>query len=157
MIEFNPHHLIDAWWQHLLMLLVAAILGYIIGYRGGHHAINSLEDQLARLGVELEKCRKSLVVLQPDAIAAKLTPKTDDLKRIEGIGPGIERLLHDADIRTFRALAETSSHTLQTILDGGGPRFQMHNPSTWPKQAELAAEGRWAELEKWQQELDGGL
>jgi hypothetical protein len=30
------------------------------------------------------------------------------------------------------------------------------NPGTWPKQAELAAEGKWDELKAWQEELDGG-
>jgi len=32
----------------------------------------------------------------------------------------------------------------------------MHNPGTWPKQAEMAAEGKWDELKVWQDELDGG-
>jgi hypothetical protein len=32
----------------------------------------------------------------------------------------------------------------------------MHDPTTWPKQAKLAMEGRWDELKKWQSELDKG-
>jgi len=31
----------------------------------------------------------------------------------------------------------------------------MHDPSTWPKQAEMAYEGKWAELLKWQDEHNG--
>ncbi|MEJ6796117.1 MAG: 50S ribosomal protein L21, partial [Flavobacteriales bacterium] len=27
---------------------------------------------------------------------------------------------------------------------------------TWPAQAKMAAEGKWDELKKWQDELDGG-
>ena len=29
-------------------------------------------------------------------------------------------------------------------------------PGTWPEQAKMAHEGRWDELKKWQDELDGG-
>ncbi len=156
MFDLNPHNLLDAWWQHLLMIFVSAVLGYIIGYRQGIRAINRMEDQLARLGVELEKCRKSLVVIQPDVIAARLGA-TDDLKLIEGIGPKIEKLLNAAGINTFARLSETPVETLETILNNAGPRFQMHKPGTWPAQASLANEGKWEELEKWQQELDGGV
>lgn len=155
MFDLNPHNLLDAWWQHLLMIFVSAVLGYIIGYRQGTGAINRMEDHLARLGVELEKCRKSLVVIQPDIIAAQLGA-TDDLKQIEGIGPKIEKLLNAAGIHTFARLSETSVEALETLLNNAGPRFQIHNPGTWPRQAALAYEGRWEELEKWQQELDGG-
>lgn len=157
MFELNPHNLLDAWWQHLLMILVSAVLGYIIGYRQGVRAINQVEDQLARLGVELEKCRKSLVVIQPEVLAATLTTAADDLKLIEGIGPKIEKLLNAAGIHTFARLSSASQEELLSILNNAGPAFQIHNPGTWPKQASLAHEGKWEELEKWQQELDGGV
>jgi hypothetical protein len=32
----------------------------------------------------------------------------------------------------------------------------MHNPGTWPKQAKLAADGKWEELETLQKQLKGG-
>jgi hypothetical protein len=32
----------------------------------------------------------------------------------------------------------------------------VHIPATWPKQAEMAAAGKWDELKAWQDELDGG-
>jgi len=35
-------------------------------------------------------------------------------------------------------------------------RYKMHDPTTWPKQAKLAADGKWDELKKLQDELDGG-
>ena len=38
-----------------------------------------------------------------------------------------------------------------------GPKFQMHNPSTWPRQARLAASGDWDDLKKLQEKLEGGL
>jgi len=32
----------------------------------------------------------------------------------------------------------------------------MHDPGSWPRQSRLAADGKWNELEKLQDELDGG-
>ena len=32
----------------------------------------------------------------------------------------------------------------------------MADPTTWPKQAKMAAAGDWDALKKWQDELDGG-
>ena len=42
------------------------------------------------------------------------------------------------------------------IRDSAGPHFASHDPGTWPKQAELAAVGKWDELKAWQDELSGG-
>ena len=82
--------------------------------------------------------------------------KQDDLKMVEGIGPKIEGLLHDGGITTWQMLADAPTEKVQTILDEAGPRYRMHNPATWAKQAKLAANQQWAELEKLQDELDGG-
>ena len=160
MFELNPHGLLDAWWQHLLMVFVAAVIGYIIGFRSGRNTIMILEDRIARLGVDIEKCKKGLVALKNTAVATPqfaATPvKVDDLKIVEGIGPKIEKLLNDDGIKTFAQLSMTSREQLKAILDKAGPRFQMHDVTTWADQAKLANEGRWEELKKWQQELDGG-
>jgi|AntRauTorckE5430_2_1112549.scaffolds.fasta_scaffold03449_2 large subunit ribosomal protein L27 len=82
--------------------------------------------------------------------------KQDDLKMVEGIGPKIEGLLHDIDIKTWRELADAPEAKVQQMLDDAGPRYRIHSPSTWAKQAALAADAKWAELEKFQDELDGG-
>ncbi|MEO0467999.1 MAG: 50S ribosomal protein L17 [Bacteroidota bacterium] len=80
----------------------------------------------------------------------------DDFKKIEGIGPKISSLLHDAGILTFAQLAETDADRIREILAAAGNRYKAHDPSTWPKQSGMAAEGKWDELKKWQDELDGG-
>ncbi len=80
----------------------------------------------------------------------------DDLKIVEGIGPKIEELFHQAGVKTWKALSETSVEKCQEVLNSGGDRFKIHNPETWPKQSELAYQGKWEELKKWQDELDGG-
>lgn len=80
----------------------------------------------------------------------------DDLKVVEGIGPKIEGLLNEIGITTWKELAESSEEKVQQMLDDAGPRYRIHSPSTWSKQAALAANGEWEALEKLQDELDGG-
>ncbi len=80
----------------------------------------------------------------------------DDLKMVEGIGPKIEQLLNAAGITTFAGLAATDADKVKGILAEAGNRYKAHDPTTWPKQADLAAHGKWDELKKWQDELDGG-
>lgn len=82
--------------------------------------------------------------------------KLDDLKVVEGIGPKIEGLLRDGGIRTWRELADASTPRLKEILDAAGPRYQIHNPATWPRQAEMLSTNKWAEFKQWTEELTAG-
>lgn len=82
--------------------------------------------------------------------------KQDDLKAVEGIGPKIAELLKKGGINTWRELANTEVAKIQGILDDAGSRYQLADPGTWPKQAELAADGKWDELQEYQDFLDGG-
>jgi len=88
------------------------------------------------------------------AAAPKATKaKADDLKKVEGIGPKIAQTLNDAGISTFAELAKTAPAKISEIIaDVRG----NHVTDTWPAQAKLAADGKWDELKKWQDELDGG-
>jgi large subunit ribosomal protein L27 len=83
-------------------------------------------------------------------------PKLNDLKIIEGIGPKIETLLKEGGISTWAQLAEASVERLREILEAAGPRYQIHDPGTWPAQAKFAAEGKWEELKEYQEMLTGG-
>jgi hypothetical protein len=129
--------------QIIICLLLAALLGFLIGW-----ALRSL------------LCRKNIAELEADwserLAAASAAERRDDLKKIEGIGPKIQTLLYDSRIFTFADLAQAPVGTLKQILHAAGERFQMHDPSSWPDQAKLAAEGRWAELEELQDILQGG-
>ncbi|WP_395073692.1 hypothetical protein [Flavobacterium sp.] len=82
--------------------------------------------------------------------------KEDDLKIVEGIGPKIEELFHNAGIKTWKQLSETPLEKLQSVLDNAGSRFAMHNPSTWAKQCLYAYQGKWKELKEWQKTLNSG-
>lgn len=80
----------------------------------------------------------------------------DDLKVIEGIGPKIEEILNQNGIHTWHELAQTPKENISAILKRAGKRFQMHDPSSWSHQAELADSGKWKELEKYQDFLYAG-
>ena len=83
----------------------------------------------------------------------KASSKGDDLKKVEGIGPKIAETLAEAGITTFAQLAKTDAAKIAEIIsDVRG----NHVTDTWPAQAQLAADGKWDELKKWQDELDGG-
>ena len=81
----------------------------------------------------------------------------DDHKIVEGVGPKISELLKAGGINTWAELASTDVSKIKEILVAAGSRYQMHDPSTWPKQAGLAAEGKWDELKEYQDYLDGGV
>ena len=95
-----------------------------------------------------------------DAVAARQAMgrpvEKDDLTIVEGIGPAIQNLFHGQGIRTWVDLAQCSVSRCEEILRGGGDRFKQHNPGTWPAQAAMAVEGKWAELKAWQDKLEGG-
>ncbi|MFT5735723.1 MAG: large subunit ribosomal protein L21 [Maribacter sp.] len=86
------------------------------------------------------------------AVAPKAT-KADDLKKVEGIGPKIAETLSAAGITTFAELAKAKPVKISEIIaDVRG----NHVTDTWPAQAKMAGEGKWDELKKWQDELNGG-
>ena len=92
-----------------------------------------------------------------DALRLAATPIVpDDLKIVEGIGPKIEQILNTKNILTFKQLANTTPERIREILEEQGPSYKIHDPGTWPKQAQLAFEGKWDELKAWQDELNAG-
>lgn len=80
----------------------------------------------------------------------------DDYTVIEGIGPKINDLIHDAGIHRYAELGRTKVEDIQKILDDAGPRYTLAKPGTWPAQADMAADNKWDALKAWQDELDGG-
>jgi predicted flap endonuclease-1-like 5' DNA nuclease len=96
----------------------------------------------------------------PDLTAAasvlgrKIQP--NDLKVVEGIGPKIEELCHGKGILTWWDLSRTAPAALAAMLNEAGPRFQMHDPSTWPEQGRLLATGAFEEFKALTDRLSGG-
>ena len=79
-----------------------------------------------------------------------------DLKIIEGVGPKIEELLKANGIQDWNDLREAEVEQLHEILISAGDHMRVHDPSTWPQQAQLAATGEWEKLKEYQDFLIGG-
>lgn len=91
---------------------------------------------------------------KPKAKASAKKAGGDDLTKVEGIGPKIAATLTAAGVSTFAELAKTDTDKIAEIIaDVRG----SHNPGTWPRQADMAAQGKWDELKVWQDEMDGGV
>jgi len=89
--------------------------------------------------------------------APKKAAKADDLKKIEGAGPKAAEALVGAGLDTFAKVAKADPAKLSEILTEASSRLSHIVTTTWPKQAGLAAEGKWDELKELQDRLDGGI
>lgn len=146
--------------EMLILLIVAAFIGWLIGRWINNGRISTLRESLAASQAELDTCRKKSINLTSKNTVAPVASKAivaDNLKVIEGIGPKIEQLLNDNGILTLAQLANAGSETLNKILQSGGVRFaQIHDTTTWSDQAALARDNKWEELGRLQDKLDGG-
>ena len=80
----------------------------------------------------------------------------DDLTKIEGIGPKAAEVLHEAGITSFAKLAESKAEDIKEILEKSGGHFNAQDPTSWPEQAQLAADEKWDELKELQDKLIAG-
>lgn len=119
--------------------------------------------------------RQSFTEIQIESIAAsgatkkapakKAEPKAtakkssigDDLKKIEGVGPKAAEAMVKAGLDTFAKIAKADPAKLSELLVDASSRLAHLVTDTWPKQAALAAEGKWDELKELQDKLDGGV
>lgn len=178
----HAHHIVFAYLKdkHAVKELFTEIAPKVADRPGGYTRIiklpNRLGDNAAMCFIELvdynelmlandkpkKKARRSRrggaknvaanAAEKVESISEKVV-EADDLKKIEGIGPKIAETLNAAGILTFADLAKTEVEMISDIIaDVKG----NHVPDTWAKQAQLAADGKWEELKKWQDELDGG-
>jgi len=118
---------------------------------------NIVEETVEEVTEEPKVEEKTEEVKEEIVEEKKDTSEVDDLKKIEGIGPKIAEILNSNGIKTFADLASSEADKIREMLKEAGGRFASHNPETWPAQAKLAADGKWDELKKWQDELDGGI
>lgn len=95
------------------------------------------------------KSGKSSTIIKKE----KEISKKDDLTKVEGIGPKISKTLINAGIRTFKELSVQKTDKINEIISGVKGN---HDSTTWAEQAKMASEGKWKELDEWQEELIGG-
>jgi predicted flap endonuclease-1-like 5' DNA nuclease len=81
----------------------------------------------------------------------------DNFEIIEGIGPKINDVMHNAGVHTFAALAAMDIPSIAKILDAAGPNFKLANPETWAQQSSMCAAGHWEKLKVLQDELIAGV
>jgi len=89
--------------------------------------------------------------------APKKAAKADDLKKIEGVGPKAAEAMVAAGLDTFAKVAKAKPEAISTILSDASSNLAHLVTDTWPKQAQLAADGKWDELKELQDRLDGGV
>ncbi|GAB3990509.1 hypothetical protein GCM10028807_17830 [Spirosoma daeguense] len=138
MFELNPLNLPEAQMQQWIMLLVAGVLGFIIGYVSRQSTIRQLEGDLASTTREVDDCyrapapvtstddeetivlnriRNRAQELNFSRIGLATLAEADDLKVIVGVGPFLEKKLHAIGIYTFRQIANFTSDDIDRVND----------------------------------------
>jgi predicted flap endonuclease-1-like 5' DNA nuclease len=148
------------------LLCVAALVGWVFARLTIKRRMRTLRALIEEKKFELAEYRTLMKnpIEYPLATNASKTvyPDTspdhepDDLKLIEGVGPKIEEILNKEGIHTYEQLSETSIIRLAGILKKAGPRFQIHDPSSWPKQAIMARDKNWEALDQLKTQLISG-
>lgn len=88
---------------------------------------------------------------------AKSDAAGDDLTKIEGVGPKAAEALANAGMATYADLAKGDPEKIKEILTEASSRMAHLDPTSWPKQAQMAADGKWDELKEWQDSVKGGV
>ncbi len=99
---------------------------------------------------------------EEETAASKKEAKTkddqaDDLTKIEGLGPKAAEALEAAGLGTYVDLAQSEADKIKEILTEASSRMAHLDTTSWPKQAQMAADGKWDELQEWQEKTKGGV
>ncbi|MEO8819212.1 MAG: 50S ribosomal protein L17 [Ginsengibacter sp.] len=111
------------------------------------------EEAAAKVEAAPKKESQSEAKAEP---SKKSSAKGDDLTKIEGIGPKAAEVLHEAGINSFAKIAESKAEDIKEILEKSGGHFNAQDPTSWPEQAQLAADEKWDELKELQDKLIAG-
>jgi len=93
----------------------------------------------------------------PKKSVKKKAEKADDLTKIEGVGPKAAEALVKAGMDSYAKLAEGDADKIKEVLTEASSRMAHLDPASWPKQAKMAADGKWDELKEWQDSVKGGV
>lgn len=97
------------------------------------------------------------VVAEEKPASGKTKAENDDLTKIEGIGPKAAEALVAADIASYGDLAKAEADQLKEILGNASSNLAHLDPTSWPKQAKMAADGEWDALKEWQDKAKAGI
>ncbi|PKO13897.1 MAG: hypothetical protein CVU39_16955 [Chloroflexi bacterium HGW-Chloroflexi-10] len=137
----------------LFIAIVGMIIGAIITSRfmikKNKHKKKNNSEALPYIPIDIENIEKISIT------STYVIEQQDDLKKIEGIGPVIEKILQKHNITTYSTLSKQTQETLQNILRK--ENIRLANPATWAEQAALAANKNWDDLGNFQKKLKGGV
>ena len=121
------------------------------------------ESAVEESPAEEKVAEEAPVAKEAEKEAPAETPKaaskteSDDLTKVEGIGPKGAEALVKAGIDSYEKLAKTKADKIKEILTEASSRMAHLDPTSWPKQAKMAAEGKWDELKDWQDKAKAGV
>ena len=150
-----------SWWW--LGVKVGVIVGLVVWWWMENQNKKNIKEAVPRAALDKnqsiplpmdESSSVEPIYSEPPAPSANQPAEQDDLTKIEGIGPKINRTLQEAGIQTYRQLASSEPAVLKQILLDANIRIGF--PDTWPEQAALAAKADWSNLKEFQSELQGG-
>ena len=165
---------IGYWIILLLTGLIFGIIGFFIGKSQGsgrelESTLEELRSANADLRNDLFNCQEQLEQQSASTsesgyqFNARLAQSIfgrfiteDDLKVVEGIGPKIEGLFHNYNIKSWKDLSNVSVDKCYEVLESGGEKYRVHDPASWPMQAKMCYQGKWKELYRWQVEHKHG-
>jgi len=144
--------------ERLLRFLTIALDKYGVKYNADkREGLIGKTKKKSKASADLNTGAAAPVAAAPKPKIVKAQPpQPDNLKRIEGIGPKIAEVLKAANVDSFVKLAAMTPDQIKDLLNAAGDRFSFQDPTTWPAQSEMAAQGEWDKLKKWQDELKGG-
>ena len=143
--NIQNYNLMDASMDIFTIFIGAFVLGMVLGWLlkpscKQKDISNNLIEIDTAWNIEEQKTSKNI---------------EEDFTIIEWIGPKIDTLLKKSWFITLADISKADVLELEEILIEWGSRFASHNPATWPDQARLAHEGKWSELEEYQEILNG--
>jgi predicted flap endonuclease-1-like 5' DNA nuclease len=136
----------------------AGITSEILDIVGGAEALQATLDKKANeiLGAyQQQMLEQKKNGHKPKTQAAK-PAASDDLTKLEGIGPKMASALKAAGFDTYEKLAGASEDALREALTNGGIKLIPPAVGTWARQAALAKSGDWDGLQSLKDELVAG-
>ncbi len=132
-------------WLWLLIFIVAVIIVWWLLTRSAKEEPPHIEAHHEEPPAEAE---------EPAPLKAAEPSKPDDLALLEGIGPKVKAVLAEAGIITFAQLAAAEVSRLKEILEAAD--YPYMDPTSWPEQAKLLAEGNMEAFQELTESLKGG-
>lgn len=140
---------IPTWaWFIIIVLIILLVWWLLVRSAEQQNEINAHTPE-----EHIAEAPRSVLTDQSPEKASEI-PVADDLTMIEGIGPKVNAVLSAAGIVSFSQLAEMDGNKLKELLEKAG--FKYMDPSTWPDQARLLADGKMDDFETLVSNLKGG-